>query len=248
MIKDAYGNTRFYGIYRGVVVTVHDEGRVSLKVPQILADQVTGLAWPVEPTGSRPNVGDGIWVAFEGGDPAYPIWIGKFKADEGAAATTTPRIQADWAQENSARPTFITNKPEPQEFAVVGGTTGTQPTFTGAPLFTGTYMAIGQQVHFQIQVDMDNITGFGTGQYYLDLPFPAKHNYKFRDGCLHDISASKDYAIGGHVAAGASRMYLFSTDTQSSHVFDIDFDYNSPVTLATADNFHIAGTYIIDEA
>jgi hypothetical protein len=131
---------------------------------------------------------------------------------------------------------------------VAGGTTGTQPTFTGSPLFTGSYTKIGDQVHFQIQVDMDNITGFGTGQYYLDLPFPSKYSYKFRDGCLHDISANKEYAIGAHVVAGASRMYLFSTDTQSGTVFDIAFDYNSPVTISTADNFHIAGTYIADEA
>jgi hypothetical protein len=131
-------------------------------------------------------------------------------------------------------------------FEVAGGTLGTQPTFTGDPLFTGSYTKIGDQVHFHIQVDMDNITGFGTGQYYLDLPFPSKYAYKFRDGCLHDISATKDYAIGGHVAAGASRMYLFSTDTQSGAVFDIEFDYNSPATLATADNFHIAGMYIAD--
>jgi hypothetical protein len=138
--------------------------------------------------------------------------------------------------------------PVDTSFVVAGGTAGTQPTFTGDPLFTGSYTKSGDQVHFQIQVDMDNITGFGTGQYYLDLPFPSKYPYKFRDGCLHDISASKDYAIGGHVAAGSSRLYLFSTDTQSGAVFDIEFDYNSPITLATADNFHIAGTYIADEA
>jgi hypothetical protein len=131
-------------------------------------------------------------------------------------------------------------------FTIAGGTAGTQPTFTGAPLFSGSYARNGDLVHFQIQVDMDNITGFGTGQYYLDLPFPSKYSYKFRDGCLHDISASKDYAVSGHVAAGASRMYLFSTDTQSGTVFDIVFDYNSPVTLSTADNFHIAGTYIVE--
>jgi len=246
MIKDAYGNTRFYGIYRGVVVTVHDEGRVSLKVPQILADQVTGLAWPVEPTGSRPNIGDGIWVAFEGGDPAYPIWIGKFKADEGTAATPTSRTQSDWAEQNSTRPTFITNKPEPQEFAVVGGTTGTQPTFTGAPLFTGTYMAIGQQVHFEIQVDMDNITNFGSGQYYMDLPFAAKHNYQFASGCLHDISTSRDYPIFGHVYKGEKRMYLKSIDAQGNSAYNVSFTSSSPVTLSTADNFHVSGDYLAD--
>jgi hypothetical protein len=132
-------------------------------------------------------------------------------------------------------------------FVVAGGTTGTAPTFTGAPLFSGSYTKLGNLVHFQIQVDMDNITSFGTGQYYVDLPFPAKYGYKFREGCLHDISASKDYEIGGHVFAGQSRLLLSSTDTQSGQVFDIPFVYNNPINLSTADNFHISGTYITNE-
>jgi hypothetical protein len=38
-------------------------------------------------------------------------------------------------------------------FVVGGGTDGTQPTFTGDPLFTGSYIrTIGNLVHFQIQV------------------------------------------------------------------------------------------------
>jgi hypothetical protein len=129
-------------------------------------------------------------------------------------------------------------------FTVAGVSLGTQPTFTGAPLFSGTYTKIGNLVHFQIQVDMDNITSFGTGQYYVDLPFPAKYGYKFRQGCLHDISATRDYEVGGHVNAGESRLTLTSMDTQSGKVFDIPFTYENPVTLTTADNFHISGTYI----
>jgi hypothetical protein len=132
-------------------------------------------------------------------------------------------------------------------FTVNGGTLGTQPTFTGAPLFSGSYVKNGPLVHFQIQVDMDNITNFGTGQYYVDLPFPAKYGYKFREGCLHDISTSRDYAVGGHVYAGESRLTLGSTDATGNSVFDITFTYNNPITLSTADNFHIAGSYIAEE-
>ena len=131
-------------------------------------------------------------------------------------------------------------------FNVIGGTLGTQPTFNGTPLFSGSYIKIGSLVHFQIQVDMDNITNFGTGQYYVNLPFPAKYGYKFREGCLHDISATRDYEVGGHVFAGQSQLRLTSTDTQSSAVFDIPFTYNNPVTLNIADNFHISGTYICE--
>jgi hypothetical protein len=131
--------------------------------------------------------------------------------------------------------------PIEQSFTVNGGTLGTQPTFDGAPLFSGTYVINGPMVHFQIQVDMDNITNFGTGQYYVDLPFPAKYGYQVREGCLHDISADRQYAIGGHVSAGQSRLNLFFTDSNGQ---DQEFDHNSPVTLAVADNFHVSGTYI----
>jgi predicted porin len=88
---------------------------------------------------------------------------------------------------------------------------------------------------------MDNITNFGTGQYYVDLPFAAKYGYQVREGCLHDISTDRQYAIGGHVLAGQSRLNLFYTDTNGQ---DQEFDYNSPITLNAADNFHVSGTYI----
>jgi hypothetical protein len=84
MIKDAYGNARFYGVYRGVVYKSDDPlnlSRLQVKVPQILADQPTEWAWPVEKPGLTtevPAVGQGVWVMFEGGDPSYPIWLGTF--------------------------------------------------------------------------------------------------------------------------------------------------------------------------
>lgn len=131
--------------------------------------------------------------------------------------------------------------PAETSFSVNGGALGTQPTFTGSPLFSGTYVKIGPQVNFQIQVDMDNITSFGTGQYYVDLPFDAKYGYQFKEGCLHDISTSKQYAVGGHVYAGTNRLFLTFTNSAGQ---DELFDHNSPVTLDVADNFHIAGTYI----
>ena len=127
-------------------------------------------------------------------------------------------------------------------FTVNGGTLGDQPTFTGDPLFTGSYVKAGPIVHFQIQVDMDNITNFGTGQYYVDLPFDAKYGYQFKEGCLHDISASKQYALGGHVVAGTSRLFLTYTSSNGQDEF---FTSNNPVGLNAADNFHISGTYIV---
>jgi hypothetical protein len=129
-------------------------------------------------------------------------------------------------------------------FAVQGGTDGTQPTFTGDPLFTGSYTKYGNMVHFQIDVDMDNITSFGTGQYYMMLPFPAEHNYHLSDGCLHDISTGDQYSVMGHVVAGSDELRLFSI---ASNGRQVPFTSSVPVNLAVADNFHVAGTYEIQQ-
>jgi hypothetical protein len=129
-------------------------------------------------------------------------------------------------------------------FTVVGGTLGTQPTFTGAPLFTGSYTKAGNLVHFRIDVDMDNITSFGTGQYYIDLPFPSGYNYHLSDGCLHDISTGDQYSVMGHVVAGSDELRLFSI---ASNGRQVPFTSSVPVNLAIADNFHVAGTYEIQQ-
>jgi hypothetical protein len=114
-------------------------------------------------------------------------------------------------------------------------------------LFTGSYVRAGQLVHFQIQVDFDNITSFGTGQYFLDLPFPSKHAYQFTAGCLHDVSTGRDYPIFGHVNEGETQLQLQSMDVSGQTTFQIDFTATAPVTLAVADNFHISGSYIVEE-
>jgi hypothetical protein len=226
MIKDEFGNRRFYGVYRGIVTDKLDplnKGRLKLRVPQVLAEETTGWAWPSYQPGVinvLPEVGSGVFVMFEGGDPSFPVWLGAF--------TETPPAPV------------VVDSP----FSVVGGTLGTQPTFSGAPLFTGSYVKADDLVHFQIQVDMDNITNFGTGQYYLELPFTAKHNYYLRDGCVHDISTDKQYSIGGHVSAGSKQLLLRST---SSNGNDVPFEHNVPFNLNAADNFHIAGAYITEE-
>jgi hypothetical protein len=63
-------------------------------------------------------------------------------------------------------------------FTVGGGTSGNQPTFSGSPLFSGSYILLDRLVHFRINVEMTNITNFGTGQYYVTLPFNSAHTYR----------------------------------------------------------------------
>jgi hypothetical protein len=125
------------------------------------------------------------------------------------------------------------------------GTDGTQPTASG-DFISGSFNRFGNMVHFSIEIDFTNITNFGTGQYFVTLPFSARVAYQFRDGCLHDISAGIDYHISGHVFEGEDVLQLFTTDRQGNRIYDFPFEQGEPITLTTADNFHIAGIYEIE--
>lgn len=81
---------RYFGKYRGVVTDPKDptnRGRLKVRVPAVLAD-LESWAMPCVPYAGKgigayvlPEVGSGVWVEFEQGDPSYPIWTGCFWAD-----------------------------------------------------------------------------------------------------------------------------------------------------------------------
>ena len=135
-----------------------------------------------------------------------------------------------------------------QEYTVTGGTATTQPTFDGDPLFSGKYVILGSTVYFDVQVDFDNILTFGTGQYYVSLPFASKYGVAIRNGCLHDANTGIQYHISGHVDAGDDELQLFTTDRQGNRIYDFAFAQGEPITLTTSDNFHISGTYIVEDS
>jgi hypothetical protein len=110
-------------------------------------------------------------------------------------------------------------------------------------MFTGNYLRIGDQVTFDIQVDFDNIISFGTGQYFLDLPFPARFNTMMRGACIHDISVNREYGLGGHVFAGQVQLVLTYV---ASNGRDEPFTHTAPFQLNQADNFHVQATYIAE--
>lgn len=70
----------YYGVYRGQVVANNDptgRGRIQVLVPSVTG-QTSGWA---EQCGDYegmtiPNVGAIAWIAFEGGDPSKPVWMG----------------------------------------------------------------------------------------------------------------------------------------------------------------------------
>jgi hypothetical protein len=121
---------------------------------------------------------------------------------------------------------------------------GTGLAFTGTPA-VGQYSRVGKMITFYIKVNCTTVTNFGTGQYFLTLPFAPFNNFVFRNGGLHDTSANLHYSILGDSHAGSTSIELLYSRSQGSHVQDDPFNHNSPLTLATADFFYISGTYFL---
>jgi len=123
-----------------------------------------------------------------------------------------------------------------------GGTNGTQPVFDPADI-VGTFNRFGNMVHFQVSVDFDNITNFGTGRYYVTLPFTPRKEYTFASGHLTDVSQNKLYLIIGYVEANSNQLDLYYLG--SSGILE-DFTSQNPKALSTADSFDISGTFEIE--
>jgi uncharacterized protein involved in type VI secretion and phage assembly len=99
---------RFFGKYRGTVVNNEDptsRGRIKVRVPAVMgtaeiwALPCLPLAGPGMGVYLIPEVGAGVWVEFEAGDPSYPIWSGGYWGDgqtpadnEGTNASATLKV------------------------------------------------------------------------------------------------------------------------------------------------------------
>lgn len=77
---------RYYGIYRGTVANNVDPmqlGRIMAIVPDVGGAIPSTWAMPCVPLAGKqmgtffvPQIGAGVWIQFEGGDPDYPVWTG----------------------------------------------------------------------------------------------------------------------------------------------------------------------------
>lgn len=239
-MQDEFGNRRFYGVYRGVVADVKDplgKGRIRLKVPQVLLQEITGWAWPAYQPGAvplLPAVGAGVFMMFEGGDPSFPVWLGTFDPippAEPVAVRWSPVFQATGM-------TF----------------TGTGTTY---PTYDSYYVKYGQLVTFNIKVDLTTVTNFGTGQYKLELPFEpiasAANHFSAWSWVNPSLPADE---LNGHVQMVADHLagsltldlhWLKETTASPKPVIESLLVQGSPVTLTTASKLYVNGSYISAE-
>lgn len=120
---------------------------------------------------------------------------------------------------------------------------GTDLAFTGTPA-VGSYVKVGSVVTVQIDVEFDNVTNFGSGQYSLTLPIASRYHTDVYGGSVHKVGGTTDhYSLKGHLSPSSTTMTIWSLKSSAQ---DEPFDYNSPVVLTTADKFHMSFTYICE--
>lgn len=112
----------------------------------------------------------------------------------------------------------------------------TNLTYTGDPA-VGYYTRIGNIVFVQIDVDFDNVTNFGTGQYRVTLPLNSRFHTDVYGGSIHDVNNEvRHWSLKGHLFENSNICELWYVSGSSE---DKAFTRNAPVHLTTLDKFHM---------
>jgi hypothetical protein len=107
-------------------------------------------------------------------------------------------------------------------------------------LTTARYIKNGKLVFVYVDVQLDNVTNFGSGQFTISLPFnPAFHSDAYA-GTIHKYVDGEPtfYSLKGHIFPSDPKVYLWTIASP-----DIPFLQGSPVELTTSDRVHISFIY-----
>ena len=129
---------KFFGKYRGTVVNNIDPlqiGRIQAIVPDVSSTITTNWAMPCVPVAGKqmgtffvPQIGAGVWIEFEQGDPNYPIWVGGFwgtAADVPALATAGIPASPNMVLQSGGQNAFvISDMPGPNGGIILKSKTG----------------------------------------------------------------------------------------------------------------------------
>lgn len=122
--------------------------------------------------------------------------------------------------------------------------TGTGLAYTGTPT-TGYYSRVGKMITFFIRVNCATVTNFGTGNYYLTLPYTPDNHYLFQNGGIHHPALTRHYTFAGDCNEGSNDLELLTLTQHGTALYFDPLKQGSPVTLNTDDFFYISGTYFI---
>jgi len=114
-------------------------------------------------------------------------------------------------------------------------------------VYTGTpcdieIQRIGKMITANATITCTNISNFGTGQIYIDMPvgIPTRSHNLSAGGYL--VDGGTTYTIFGTLGASANKMYLWHpTSNGGSDVLD----YNSPAVLDTTSVINITGVALL---
>jgi uncharacterized protein involved in type VI secretion and phage assembly len=129
---------KYYGIYRATVVNNIDpeqKGRINVIVPAVGGVTPSTWAMPSMPFSGKqsgayiiPQIGAGVWVQFEAGDPDYPVWMGGYWGSAAevpalalAGVPATPNVVFQTTLQNSL---VISDLPGPTGGIMLKSTTG----------------------------------------------------------------------------------------------------------------------------
>lgn len=114
-------------------------------------------------------------------------------------------------------------------------------------VYTGTpcdieIQRIGKMITANATITCTNISNFGTGQIYIDMPvgIPTRSHNLSAGGYL--VDGGTTYTIFGTLGASANKMYLWHPTSNGGS--DI-MDYNSPAVLDTTSVINITGVALL---
>src|SRR5262245_34762673 len=129
---------KFWGKYRATVLNNIDPlqtGRILVTVPDVQGIIPSSWAMPCVPIAGKqtgiyvvPQIGAGVWVEFEQGNPDYPVWVGGYWGSAAevpalalAGNPASPNIVFQTALQNSV---VISDLPGPTGGIMLKSTTG----------------------------------------------------------------------------------------------------------------------------
>lgn len=130
--------SNYFGKYRGLVLDNVDPmqiGRLLVQIPDISNVLPSSWAMPCVPFAgiqsgffAVPEIGSGVWIEFEQGDPDYPIWVGCYwdsAADVPALALAAPPgLQQVVIQTTGENTLMISDVPGPSGGILLKSATG----------------------------------------------------------------------------------------------------------------------------